>query len=283
MKNRMFRKIATSISPILASKLMYFKIMKRKLNIKKPKSFNEKINWLKLYEVPKNSLKIKCTSKYSVREYLKERNLTQYLVNLIGVWDNVEDIDWEQLPESFVIKCTHGCGYNIVCKNKSMLDIKKTKEKISKWMKEDFGKVSAELHYSKVERKIICEEYLEEDILDYKFFAFNGKVEFFYLSQNIEGDFHNMQADFFYPNGQMAEFYRTDHKRFKEVPTLPTNLKEMVKLAEKLSKDFEFVRVDLYNIKGKIYFSELTFTPCSGCMPFSDFEVDLRFGQKINL
>ena len=280
---RNLRKICTSINPVLASKIMYRKTMKKNINLKDPQTFNEKITYLKLFKYPYMDDVIKCSDKYAVREYLIERGFKKYLVKLIGVWNDPEEIDWNQLPQKFVLKCNHGCAYNIICTNKNNLNIEKSKKMLSKWLKEDFGKVSGELHYSKIKRKIIWEEYLEDEIKDYKFFCFKGKPEFFYISQNIAGDFHNMQADFFYTNGKPTEFRRTDHQSFKDTPLLPDNLKEMVSLAEKLSKNFEFVRVDLFDVKGKIYFSELTFSPCAGFMPITPQNYDLEIGKKIDV
>lgn len=280
---RIFRKIFTSINPVLANKIMYKKIMKTQLQLDNPKSFNEKINYLKIYNYPNNNMVIKCADKYMVRDYIVEKGLGKYLTKLIGSWDNVDDINFETLPNKFVLKCNHGCGYNIICKNKGDLNIKKIKRQLKKWMREDFGNVSGEKHYSKIKPKIICEEYLGENIKDYKFFCFKGKPEFFYVSQNVNGDFHNMQADFFYCDGSPTEFFRTDHSGFKKTPSIPKNLKELVKVASILSKDFEFVRVDLFDIDNKIYFSELTFTPCSGFMPISPKKYDYKYGNMIDL
>lgn len=285
MKNiiRFFRKITTIISPKLTCSIMYYKIMGKKLNIKKPQTFNEKINYLKLFVYPNNDLVIKCTDKLLVREYIKDKGLGKYLVKSLGNWNSVEEIDFNNLPNKFVLKCNHGCGYNIICKNKDEFNENESFKIINKWMREDFGLVSGEPHYSKINRKIICEEFLANDILDYKFFCFKGKPQFFYISKNVDGDFHNMQADFFYPDGEIADFYRTDHKRFHEKPQIPNNLDEMLSVASKLSEDFEFVRVDLYNIDGKIYFSELTFSPCSGYMPILPQKYDYDFGKLISL
>lgn len=280
---RIFRKLANYIFPIQANKFMYRVLMKKKLNIKNPKTFNEKINWLKLYEYPNNKLVIKCADKFAVREYIEEKGMSEYLVKLINSWDNEEEIIWEELPKQFVLKCNHGCGYNIIVEDKDKLNKKEAKRKLKKWLNEDFGLVSGERHYSKMPRKIICEEFLESDIRDYKFFCFNGKPEFFYLSQNVKGDFHNMETDFFNINGEKASFSRTDHKHFNKVPKMPSNLNKMIKIAEKLSEDFDFVRVDLFNVDDKIYFSELTFTPCSGFMPLEPENIDLELGKKIAL
>lgn len=280
---REIRKVITTISPVFTTKLMYKTIMKKKINLKEPQTFNEKINWLKLYKFPKDENVINCADKYKVREYIKSKGLDKYLVELYNSWDNADEIDWKKLPNKFVLKCNHGCAYNIICNDKNELIEQDVKDKLSKWLKEDFSKVSAELHYKKIKRKIICEKFLENEILDYKFFCFNGEPKYFYVSRNIEGDFHDMEADFFNIDGTLANFIRTDHKRFKETPKIPENLKEMISICKILAKDFPFVRVDLFNVEGKIYFSELTFTPCSGVMPINPPEADKMLGDLIDL
>lgn len=262
---------------------MYRKVMGRKLNLDNPQTFNEKINYLKLFVYPNNKKVINCTDKLMVREYLKEKKLDKYLIPLINSYENANDINFEKLPQKFVLKCNHGCAYNILCRNKELLDINKTRKQLNKWLKEDYGNVSSELHYNKIKPMIICEEFLEDDIKDYKFFCFKGKVKFLYVSQNINGDFHDMRVNFFYPDGSLADFTRTDHKCFDKIPKLPNELDEMTKVAEKLSEDFEFVRVDLYNVNGKIYFSELTFTPCAGFMELDPHSADEKYGKLIDL
>ena len=125
---RFLRKIVTSISPVLSNKIMYRVKMKKKLNLKNPKTFNEKINWLKIYDYPYNETVIKCADKYLVRDYLREKKLSKYLVNLFGVWDSPDEINFDALPNKFVLKCNHGCGYNIICTDKLYLDIDLTKK-----------------------------------------------------------------------------------------------------------------------------------------------------------
>lgn len=280
---RLMRKIVSTVNVELSVKIMYRYLMKKKLNLADPKTFNEKINWLKLKVFPKDQLVIKCADKFAVRSYVEEKGCGEYLNDLIGAWDKVDDIKWEELPEKFVLKCNHGCAYNILCKDKNHFDIENAKSLLRRWMKEDFAKVSGEPHYSKIPRKIICEKFLEDEILDYKFFCFEGEPEFFYISQASEGRFDQLKADFFYINGELAEFIRTDHDHFQEKPTMPKELDKMLDVARKLSKDFVFVRVDLFNVGGKIYFSELTFTPSSGMMPLCPETADYRIGQMLDI
>lgn len=285
MKNliRLMRKVVCSISPILANKIMYRVLMNRNMNLKDPQTFNEKINWLKLYNYPQNNMVIKCTDKYTVREYIESKGLSSILNDLYGVYDNANEIDWNILPSRFVLKCNHGCGYNIICEDKNKLNINKLNKKLNNWMNEDFGLVSCEPHYSKIDRKIICEKYLGKDILDYKFFCFKGEPKFLYISRAIEGSHNGMKADFLNIDGSRTPFRRTDHESFEVFPDMIKNVEEAKKICRILSSDFEFVRVDLFEVDNKIYFSELTFSPCSGMMPIEPKEYDYKLGEMIQL
>ncbi|RIW36057.1 glycosyl transferase [Bacillus salacetis] len=280
---RYLQKIALKVtSNEFMSKLYFWIILKEKLDFKNPTSFNEKIQWLKLYDYPNNPLVIQCADKYAVREYIKEKGCSTYLNGLIGVWDKVDDINWNELPEKFVMKCNHGCGYNIICDNKSELDIEEAKTKLTKWMKEDFGLFNAEPHYSKIPRKIICEEHLGDDIVDYKFFSFNGEPKFMYIAKGF-GKGHNERITFLDMDGNRAPFKRTDYDEIEGDFDAPQTFSTMVELSRKLSENFTFVRVDFFEIGGKIYFSELTFTPNGGLMPFSPKNYDDYWGNMIDL
>lgn len=280
---RTIRKLITTVSPVMSNKIMYRFRMGKKLNLKKPETFNEKINYMKLFEYPKNNLIINCTDKYKVRDYIIKKGLGEILNELYFVYDSVDQINWKLLPKSFVLKCNHGAGYNIICPDKDKLDIEDAKKKLNTWINEDFGKVSAEPHYSKIDRKIICEKYLADDIRDYKFYCFNGKPQFFYVSETPEGSFHNMKSKFFNIDGSYAKFKRTDHEELDKDNLVPNNLNEMLEIAKKLCSEFKFVRVDLFSVNNKVYFSELTFSPCSGFMPFEPEEIDKKYGNLINL
>lgn len=280
---RLARKVVCSISPVLANKIMYRVLMNRNMNLKDPQTFNEKINWLKLYDYPKNNLVIKCTDKYTVREYIESKGLSSILNDLYGVYNNANEIDWNSLPNKFVLKCNHGCGYNIICEDKNKLSINEANKKLNNWMNEDFALVSCEPHYSKIDRKIICEKYLGKDLLDYKFFCFKGEPKFLYISRTVEGSHHGMKADFLNMDGSRTPFRRTDHESFEVFPDMMKNIEEAKKICRILSSDFEFVRVDLFEVDNKIYFSELTFSPCSGMMPIEPQEYDKELGTMIEL
>lgn len=200
---------------------------------------------------------------------------------LIGVWDNVDDINWFELPDQFAMKCTHGCGYNIICDSKANLNIKQSKRKLKEWMKEDYGKLYAELHYSKIAPKIVCEKYLVEDPIDYKFFCFNGEPQFMYVSQEFGKDV-NLRITFFEMDGRIAPYKRLDYPVL-ETASVPLGFEKMVQMSRDLSIGFPFVRVDWYEIDGRIYFGELTFTPSGGMMSIEPSKYDWEWGELLHI
>ena len=267
-------------SPEFVSNIYFKHELKYKLNLKEPKTFNEKIQWLKLYEWPKNELAIKCADKYRVREYIENKKMGQYLNDLIGVWDDAYDIDFDKLPDKFVLKCNHGCGYNIIVKDKSKMNAKNIQKKLAKWMKEDFGKYNAEPHYSKIKRKIICEKFLEGEVINYNIYVFNGNATFLSVAGGL-GEGIEEHLTYYNIDGTLANFKNLAYPAKEE--KLTRLLPEMIKIAEKFGEDFPMVRVDLYDIKGKIILSELTFTPGGGIIPFEPVQADLELGNKLKI
>lgn len=275
--------IAHKIVSDEAMSKLYFKIvLHKKLNLDNPQTFNEKIQWMKLYYYPKNPLVVNGSDKYAVRDYIEKKGYGNKLVPLLGVWDKAEDIDWEKLPDRFVLKCNHGCAYNIVVPNKSKLDKAVTIKQLNAWLKEDFGAFNIELHYSAIKHhRIICEEFLGENITDYKFFCFNGEPNCIYVSTDLIHD-RQAQIGFFYLDGKKMPLHRDDYMDIPEV-TLPQFYGEMKEAAEVLCKDFPFVRVDFFIANNTWYFAELTFTPGAGMMPFNPESFDLEWGKMIEL
>ena len=201
---------------------------------------------------------------------------------LLGCWDTPLDIDWDKLPERFVLKCNHGCAYNIVCNNKEKLDIKGTQKILANWLKEDFGAFNLELHYSKIEKRLItAEEFLGDCIQDYKFFCFNGEPKFFYISNDLIHD-RQAQIGFFDISGKKIPLIRND---YKDIPTveLPEFYEKMINTASALSQDFPFVRVDFFLANDRFYFAELTFTPSAGMMPLAPECYDKEWGTMLDL
>ena len=270
------------ISNEAMSKLYYKVVLHKKLNLKVPKTFNEKIQWMKLYYYPKNPLVVNGSDKYAVREYVAEKGYGDKLVPLLGVWERAEDINWETLPDRFVLKCNHGCAYNIVVSDKSKLDKAATVKKLNSWLKEDFGAFNIEVHYSQIKRRLItCEEFLGESITDYKFFCFNGEPHCIYVSNDLIHD-RQAQIGFFYLDGKKMPLHRDDYTDIPEV-TFPPFYDEMKRAAEVLCKDFPFVRVDFFIANNTWYFAELTFTPGAGMMPFNPEEYDLEWGNRLDI
>ena len=264
------------------SKLYFRIILGYKANLRNPRTFNEKLQWLKLFYFPKSQLAIQCTDKYLVREYITAMELTEHLNVLYGFWDNAEDIAWNELPNQFVLKCTHGCGYNILCADKDSLDTSKAVKQLNKWLKEDFGAFNAEPHYSPIKGRIICEKYLGGDMTDYKFFCFNGKIEFMYIVKRAADKRNTLYTTCFYEDGTQAPFKRTEHSKISD-PILPFGFEEMKEMSLTLSRSFPFVRVDWFEVDSRIYFSELTFTPGGAMLKLDPPEYDGKLGELLDI
>lgn len=264
------------------TKFYYRIVLHKKLNLNNPKSFNEKLQWMKLYYCPNNPLVVNGADKYAVRDYITQKGYGDRLVPLLGVWDNANDIKWDILPDKFVLKCNHGCAYNIVVPDKKKLDKKSTIKQLNKWLKEDFGAFNIELHYSGIKHhRITCEEFLGDCITDYKFFCFNGKPHCIYVSTDLIHD-RQAQIGFFNLDGSKMPLQRNDYKEISEV-ILPPFYEEMKKAAEILCKDFPFVRVDFFIANNTWYFAELTFIPAAGLMPFNPESFDEEWGKLLNI
>ena len=258
-------------------------------NLKNPKTFTEKINWLKLHN--RRAEYTTMVDKYAVKDYVANIIGEEYIIPTLGVWDKPEDIDWESLPQQFVLKTTHGgggCGV-IICKDKASFDKKKAILILKNSMKSDIYNSYREWPYKNVPKRMIAEKFLaaedgltQSDLLDYKFFCFNGKVMFFKVDF---GRFVEHHANYYSPKGELLDFGEQgldpDPSHLIE---LPRNLREMIKMAEKLSEYIPFLRVDLYNIKGRIFFGELTFFPAAGMGAFTNHKYwDSELGNKLIL
>lgn len=275
--------LAGKILPKKALSEIYCRaVLKKAVNISTPRTFNEKIQWCKLYYFPNNQQVIKCTDKYAVREYINEKGLGHTLVPLLGAWEDARQIQWDTLPEKFVLKCAHGCAYNILCPDKEALDKKATVKQLNQWLKEDFGAFNLELHYSKIKpRMIVCEEFLGECITDYKFFCFNGEPKLIYVSYDLIHD-RQAQIGFFDLEGNKLPLRRDDYADVAEI-ALPDFYPQMLEDARTLCRDFPFVRVDFFVANNRYYFAELTFTPSAGMMPFNPEKYDLEWGNMLDI
>ena len=250
-------------------------------NIDKPKTFNEKMQWLKLYYW--RPIMTKCADKVGVREYVAEKVGKEYLVPCLGIYDKPEDIDFKKLPNKFVLKVNWGSGQNIIVKDKSQLDIKEAIAKLKEWLKPESNwyYYSFEKVYKNIKPKIIIEEFLEhdEDLPDYKIMCYNGKPKnLFVCSERQKG----LKMTFFDLNWNRLPFNRM-YPVYDKVIEKPKNFEKMIKISKILSKGFPFVRVDFFETGEKLYIGEMTFYPGNGMEPFSPKEWDRKFGDLIRL
>lgn len=254
------------------------KLPKNKENIK---YFGEKIQWLKLYgKIDKYNDYV---DKYLVRNYVKEKIGEEYLIPLLGVYNNAEEIDYSKLPSEFVIKINNGSAMNIIVKDKNNINIKKINKKLNKWLKIDYSKIKKEYQYKNVQRKIIIEKYMVDlsgELIDYKFFCFDGQPLF--VKADLDR-FTEHKVNFYDMNWNFINMREAFYKNSDQIVPKPKNFEKMIELAKRLSEDFQFVRVDLYDIDGKIYFGELTFTPASGKNPFLPLDKDEKIAGMIKL
>ncbi len=253
------------------------------MNISTPSGFSEKLQWLKKNGPTK--LKTKLADKYDVREWVKDQIGDKSLVELLPlnrsgqmVTNDINDIDFDQLPSEFVLKLTKGSGFNIICKDKTQLDIKATRKKLAQWLKVDNYLLSREPNY-KGQNKIICERMLEYNITDYKFFCFGGIPTYVELFIDRFGKHRKV----FYDMDWKKAGFTTANDAMDGDAEKPIEFDEMIKIASKLSEGWPFVRVDLYVHRGKVYFGEMTFHPAGGYTPITPFEWEKKLGEKIQL
>lgn len=266
-------------------KMAYKSKMGKKLNLDNPKTFNEKLQWLKLYD--RKPEYTRYVDKIEVRKYIAETIGEEYLIPCLGVWDSPEDIDFSKLPNQFVLKCNHNSGLGMcICKDKSKLDISKVKNELLKGLKQNYFLNGREWPYKNVKPKIIAEKYMEDEsgyeLKDYKFFCFDGKVKALFIASDREIINEETKFDFFDEEFNHLNF-RNGHPNSKNKIDKPKGFEKMKQLAEKLSVDIPQVRVDLYDIDGEIYFGELTFTHWSGLIPFEPESWDYKFGSWLDL
>ena len=242
-------------------KKLYKKRMGKELDLKNPTTYNEKLNWLKLYDrCPEYTMMV---DKYAVRDFVKKTIGEKYLIPLIGSWNSVEEIEFNELPDKFVLKCNHDNGV-IICKNKSILDIEKVKEDLTYHLSRDYYKKAREWPYKNVRRKIICEKYMEDlnekELTDYKFFCFGGepKVVCIIKARSSEPTIDFFDMDFNHLT--LKDKFPNANKKIDK----PEGFSEMVGIAKKLSSGIPHVRIDLYYINGEVYFGEITFYDDAG-------------------
>lgn len=264
-------------------KVKYKQRIKQRLNLDNPQTFNEKLQWLKLYDRKPEYTNM--VDKYEVKKYIASIIGEEYIIPTLGVWDNFEDIDFDKLPNKFVLKCTHDSGGLVICEDKSKLDKKESSKKINKSLKRNYYYHAREWPYKNVKPRIIAEKFIEDkkskDLKDYKFMCFNGKVKCSFVCSNRNSD-NGLNVDFFDLDWNRMPFERHYPKSKLDIPK-PENYDLMIELSEKLAKDLPFVRADFYEVDGKVYFGELTFFPGAGFEEFTPESWDYTLGSWIEL
>lgn len=277
-------KIKDCLPAELYLRLKYYRVFHKKLNLRHPVTFNEKLQWLKLYD--HNPIYPSLVDKYEVKKIVSEKIGSQYIIPTYGVWNSFDEIDFDKLPNRFVLKCTHDSGGVFIVKDKKSMDIKAARSKINNSLKNNFYYEGREWPYKSVKPRIIAEKYLSdsdesEELSDYKLMCFNGTVK---CSFTCTDRFNNkgLKVTFYDTDWKVMPFER--HYPKSDTPiSKPLKYDEMVELAEKLAKDIPFVRVDFYEVKEQVYFGELTFYPGSGFEEFTPSEWDKTLGEWINL
>lgn len=279
-----FRGLVKAISKKGYISYQYRYITHHKLDWKKLSRYTEKLQYLRLYVYPKDPLVSKCAGRVGVREYVKEKGYENLLIKTYGVFDHFDDIDFSKLPNAFALKCTHGSQMNYICFDKSKFDISSIKKKFDKWLNTNYGKKTVELHYSPIKPQIIVEELMLENgklPTEYKIHVFNGKAKSLYVvtSRGIDIRYNNYYIDWTPFDGSQFNGWKKTDKPLKK----PDNFDELIKISEDLASPFPFVRVDLYDINGTIYFSELTFTPAKGTLILDDDKCDFEMGKWLDI
>lgn len=263
-------------------KILYKHIMGEKLDLEHPKTLNEKLQWLKIHD--KKPEYTKMVDKYEGKLYIEEKIGKEYVIPTLGVWNSFDEIDFDKLPDQFVLKCTHDSGGVVICKDKSKLDIEKAKKTINRCMKRRYYYNSREWPYKDVKPRIIAEQFMVDetgwDLKDYKIFCFNGKPIYVEVDYNRSVK-HMLNA--YDLNWNFLDFCdKSPNNRDADIPK-PQRLDDMLKIAEKLSEGHIFLRVDMYSIYDKIYCGELTFYPGSGFIQFNPRKTDIELGKRLKL
>ncbi len=261
---------------------LYFERVGKHVDWENPKSYTEKMQIEKLFD--KNPLKSILADKYAVREWVSKKIGSEYLVPLCGkgVYDSADDIDFEALPESFVIKTNSGSGDAIIIHSKSVLtrkEIRKIKAKMNYQLGYNFAWNGFELHYSDIQPKLLTEQLIEcgeEDLPDYKFLCFDGKPVYCWVDK---GRYHNHKRNVYDLDWNLQNWNQRHYGNYEGIIERPKNFDRMIQLAQILCEGFHHVRVDFYNVDGKIYFGEMTFTNGSGFEPIVPYEADLALGD----
>lgn len=265
-------------------RLLYRYKMHRELNLENPQTFNEKLQWLKLYDRrPEYTTMV---DKYAVKAYVAERIGEERIIPTLGVWNRFEDIDFESLPEQFVLKATHDSGGIVICRDKAAFDLDNARKTLKHSLKRKYFRNTREWPYKDVKPRIIAEQYMEDglgdSLKDYKLHCFSGEPKMTLVCSDRFSD-GGMREDFFDKDWEHMPIKRPDAENSGKEIDKPVNFEQMQELARKLSQDIPFVRTDFYEIDGKVYFGEMTFFPASGFKGFVPEKWDVELGRWIKL
>ena len=265
-------------------KARYYQVFKRPLDLKNPKTYNEKIQWMKIHD--RNPRYTTLSDKYAVKDIVADIIGKEHVIPTLGVWDSFDQIDFQSLPEQFVLKCTHDSGGLVICRDRKELDLEAARAKIEASLKTNFYYHSREWQYKDISPRIIAEPYMQDgdsrELKDYKFYCFDGEPAFLYVSEGLENH-ETAHISFLNLDWTRAPYLRSDYAGFETLPPKPDRFDEMVDMARRLSAGFRFVRIDLYEINGVVYFGEMTFTPTGGFVPFIPDEADAEIGKLLRV
>ncbi len=265
-------------------KLRYRRLMHKKLNFNEPKTYNEKLQWLKIHD--KKPVYTQMVDKYEAKGYVASIIGEQYIIPAYGVWDTFDEIDFRKLPDKFVLKCTHDSGGLVICRDKAKLDIEKARKKIDTCLRRNFYWDGREWPYKNVKPRVLAEQYMEDaethELRDYKFFCFDGEPRALFIATERQNPNEETKFDFFDMDYNHLDI-RNGHDNAAIPPQKPLLFEEMKELARKLSKGMPHLRVDFYEVNGQIYFGELTLSHWSGMMPFEPEKWDEIFGSWLTL
>lgn len=272
--------IAKLLPDWLYLKIKYRRDLGKSLNLKTPKSFNEKLQWLKLYD--RNPLYTTLVDKYAVKLYVSQKIGSEYIIPTLGVWENFDSIDFNKLPSQFVLKTTHDSGGVVICSDRQRLDFEEAKKKITTSLHRNFYWDFREWPYKNVKPRIIAEQYLADNLLDYKLFCFNGvpRITLVCSERFSQG---GLKEDFYDEQWNHLDLKRPNHENSRKLIPKPEQYDLLKALAETLSSGIPFARIDFYVVQSKVYFGEITFYPASGFEGFVPAEWDLRLGDWIQL
>lgn len=281
---KMIKGRAHFLSDEIYLRIIYRACFGKRLNLSNPQTFNEKLQWLKIHD--RNPLYSELVDKYEVKKKVSELAGEEYIIPTLGVWDSFEDICFEQLPNKFVLKCTHDSGGLVIVKDKNTMDVNAAKTKINKALKRNFFWESREWPYKNVKPRIIAEQYIEaplDDLKDFKFFCFNGEPTYLYVASDRNKVGTDVKFDYFDMNFNRLKMRQTHHETSSYEIKKPRHFDEMVQLARLLSTGIPQVRIDMFEVNNQILFGEYTFFHAGGFVPFSPEFWDKEWGSKINI